>query len=266
MASIRYMERGGTRDGPSGINRDCRPAMGSIRYIVAGLAVALALAVSILLIVRNLPGGSPVPPQEQEQQQEPQPREEQQETASREEPSDILPLPEKPVSAPPSAVSPPFSVPPPVAPPSAAFPPPAPPSAIPGATPEILFTPKPLPAPELIAPTVPPLATPQVAAPGNNGRTDGKGRGGARLNPTAEQTAKLRYVLLSHSIMQSEAPEFPLRIGGTVPPEVALTPLPHEVADVIPGYMNYSYVITQNQIVIVITNRREIDLLIPIPT
>jgi hypothetical protein len=65
--------------------------------------------------------------------------------------------------------------------------------------------------------------------------------------------------------MQSEAPEFPLRIGGTVPPNVTLMPMPREIADVIPDYARYSYVLTQYQIVIVITERREIDLLIPIP-
>jgi hypothetical protein len=254
MASIRYKERAGARGRRSGFNREQKTAMGSIRYILTGLAVALALAVSVLLIVRNLPGDSPLPPQEQGQQQQEQ---DQGQAASRQEPSVPLPLPEKPVS-PPLAAAPPS-----VAPPPAAIPPPVPPSAIPGATPEILFTPKPLPAPELIPPSAPPLAAPPVAGEGNNSRGTA---GGARLNPTAEHTAKLRYVLLSHSIMQSEAAEFSLRIGGKVPPEVTLTPLPHEVADAIPDYMKYSYVIAQNQIVIVITSRREIDLLIPIPT
>jgi hypothetical protein len=88
---------------------------------------------------------------------------------------------------------------------------------------------------------------------------------GTRLNPTTGQAERLRYVLLSHTIMQSEAPEFPLRIGGTVPPNVTLMPMPREIADVVPDYARYSYVLTQYQIVIVVTERREIDLLIPIP-
>jgi hypothetical protein len=103
-------------------------------------------------------------------------------------------------------------------------------------------------------PLTPPMATPPPSAPS-----------GARLNPTAGQAERLRYVLLSHTIMQSEAPEFPLRIGGTVPPNVTLMPMPREIADVIPDYARYSYVLTQYQIVIVVTERREIDLLIPIP-
>jgi hypothetical protein len=100
----------------------------------------------------------------------------------------------------------------------------------------------------------PPLTPPLAALPS-----------GARLNPTTEQAERLRYVLLSHTIMQSEAPEFPLRIGGMVPPNVTLVPMPREIADIIPDYARYSYVLTQYQIVIVVTERREIDLLIPIP-
>jgi hypothetical protein len=71
-------------------------------------------------------------------------------------------------------------------------------------------------------------------------------------------------VLLSHTITQAEAAEFPLRIGATVPPEVLLTPLPRDVADAVPDYTHYSYAIAQNQIVIVVTERREIDSLIPL--
>jgi hypothetical protein len=83
-----------------------------------------------------------------------------------------------------------------------------------------------------------------------------------RLRLTSEQAEKVRIVLLSHTIMQSEQ-EFPLRIGGTVPQNIDLIPLPREVAAAVPGYANYSYVFTQNQLVIVITTSREIDLLIP---
>jgi hypothetical protein len=36
------------------------------------------------------------------------------------------------------------------------------------------------------------------------------------------------------------------------------------VADAVPGYEHYSYIIAQYQIVIVVTARREIDLVIPI--
>jgi len=83
-----------------------------------------------------------------------------------------------------------------------------------------------------------------------------------RLRLTPDQLEKVRDVLLSHTIMQSEL-EFPLRVGGTVPANIDLMPLPREVAASVPGYTNYSYVFTQNQLVIVITTSREIDLLIP---
>jgi hypothetical protein len=54
-----------------------------------------------------------------------------------------------------------------------------------------------------------------------------------------------------------------LRRGATVPANVDLKPLPPEVASVVPDYKNYSYVVTPGQIAIVITEKREIDLLIP---
>lgn len=88
------------------------------------------------------------------------------------------------------------------------------------------------------------------------------GRAGSRLRLTPEQAEKVRDVLLSHTIMQSEH-EFPIRVGGTVPQNIELTPLPREVANAVPGYTNYSYVFTQNQLVIVVTTSRQIDLLIP---
>ena len=63
--------------------------------------------------------------------------------------------------------------------------------------------------------------------------------------------------------MPSDAAKFPLRVGASVPANVPLKPLPPEVARIVPAYKNYSYVMTQNQIAIVITEKREIDLLIP---
>jgi hypothetical protein len=78
-----------------------------------------------------------------------------------------------------------------------------------------------------------------------------------------EQQERIRNILLSHNIMQSPASEFPLQVGALVPPEVELMPLPHEIADAIPNYRGYSYVISQDRIVIVVTEKRAISLLIP---
>lgn len=80
---------------------------------------------------------------------------------------------------------------------------------------------------------------------------------------TEEQTERVRYVLLSHNVMQEEVENFPLRIGGTVPPNVPLTQLPIEIADVVPAYARYSYVIVQNRIVIAVSNSRRIEVAIP---
>jgi len=223
--------------------------MRGIHYFFAGLGVALALTISVALVVRNLPADAPVP--------------EQQETASPEAKADLPPPPEKIVTAAPPAVTTP---PPAIAAPPITVPPPAVTTSPPVvAKPANPFDPESLPSPGYIGPGRPALTPPQATAPSRD-RSATESRGvpiGSHLNLTTEQADKLRYVLLTHTIMQSEAPEFPLRIGGNVPPEVSLMPLPREVADAVPGYRNYSYVISQYQIVIVVTERREIDLLLP---
>jgi hypothetical protein len=84
------------------------------------------------------------------------------------------------------------------------------------------------------------------------------------LNLTAAQQAKVRDLLLTHTIMQAAAPDFPLQQGATVPENVPLLPVPHELADAIPNFQRYSYVIAQDRIVIVATERREIRFLISI--
>jgi hypothetical protein len=81
------------------------------------------------------------------------------------------------------------------------------------------------------------------------------------LNDAAKE--KVRRVIRSYSIAPPERANFPLRLGATVPANVDLKPLPPEVASVVPDYKNYSYVVTPGQIAIVITEKREIDLLIP---
>ena len=94
------------------------------------------------------------------------------------------------------------------------------------------------------------------------GQPGGGELAGARLNLSAEQQEKIRYVLLSHNIVQSDTAGFTLQIGGVVPQNVPLTPLPHEVADAVPNYRAYSYVIAQDRIAIVANGRREIGFLI----
>lgn len=87
--------------------------------------------------------------------------------------------------------------------------------------------------------------------------------GGSLLALTAEEKEKVRNIIRSYSLVPSDAGKFPLRLGASVPANVPLKPLPPEVAKIVPDYKNYSYVMTQNQIAIVITEKREIDLLIP---
>lgn len=93
---------------------------------------------------------------------------------------------------------------------------------------------------------------------------DGESKaGGSLLVLTEEQKEKIRSVILSYSIAPRDVANFPLRLGAAVPADVPLKPLPPEVAKIVPGHKNYSYVVARNQIAIVITEKREIDLLIP---
>lgn len=86
-----------------------------------------------------------------------------------------------------------------------------------------------------------------------------------RLDLTAAQMERVRYVLLTHNIMQLEAADFPLQVGATVPENVNLLPLPIELSELVPDFEYYSYVISRDQIAIVATDKREIKLLIAVP-
>jgi hypothetical protein len=213
---------------------------------MAGAGVAAALAVSIALVVRDLPAGKPTeaPPQA---------------TAKSAPPKAPVLAPVAPEIAP--IVPEPAT---PAAPPPAALPP-EPPLPTQAAKPGNLFDLESLPSPGYIGPggSTPGLQARRSPAP-RTATADERTAPRTRLRLTPEQSAKLSYVLLSHTITQAEAAEFPLRIGATVPPEVLLTPLPRDVADAVPDYTHYSYAIAQNQIVIVVTERREIDSLIPL--
>jgi hypothetical protein len=210
--------------------------MRAVHYL-AGSAIAVVFAISVALVVRDFPAGKPAP-----QQAEPPPQ-----AAA---PAAPPAKPEPPVAREPAPI------------PAEPLPPPArpePPAPVQNARPGNLFDLQSMPSPGYIGPGAPPL---QSRAPEQKDATRSAPR--TRLQLTPEQTAKVSYVLLSHTITQTEAAEFPLRVGGTVPPDIVLTPLPRDVADAVPGYEHYSYIIAQYQIVIVVTARREIDLVIPI--
>jgi hypothetical protein len=214
--------------------------MRAVHYVLAGSAIAAMLAISVALVVRDLPAGKPA-----DQPTEISP----QATA----PAAPKATPEPPAVREPAPISPE-----PLRPPRSPAPPvqAAPTAPAQAAKPGNLFDIQSMPSPGYIGPDVP-LQGPQARATDRNAAR-------MRLKLTPEQSARVSYVLLSHTITQTEAPEFPLRIGSTVPPEVLLTPLPRDLADAVPDYEHYSYIIVQYQIVIVVSGRREIDLLIPI--
>jgi hypothetical protein len=86
--------------------------------------------------------------------------------------------------------------------------------------------------------------------------------GGSLLNLTAAQREKVRRVIRTYSITPSDNANFQWRPGALVPANVSLRPLPADLKDIIPDYQNFSYVMAGNRIAIVITEKREIDLVI----
>ena len=214
--------------------------MRAVHYL-AGSAIAVVFAISVALVLRDFPAGKPAPQQAETPPQAAAP------------------------AAPPAKPAPPVArEPAPI--PAEPLPPPTrpePPAPVQNARPGNLFDLQSMPSPGYIGPGAPPPL--QSRAPEQNDAAGSDRRAPrTRLQLTPEQTAKISYVLLSHTITQTEAAEFPLRVGGAVPPNIVLTPLPRDVADAVPGYEHYSYIIAQYQIVIVVTARREIDLVIPI--
>jgi hypothetical protein len=86
--------------------------------------------------------------------------------------------------------------------------------------------------------------------------------GGSLLNLTAAEREKVRRVIRTYSITPSDNANFDWRPGALVPASVSLRPLPVDLKDIIPDYHNFSYVMAGNRIAIVITDKREIDVVI----
>jgi hypothetical protein len=218
--------------------------MRALRNGLIGLAVAAVMAISVALVIRSLPDGDAASPP----------------------PAAKVPPPaQQPETG--------EKTPEPTPAPAPSTPPPAE-DRIPQATA------KAEPQPEQPAPPVPPFSTmqgratellaippagvigPQPASPSEPGAAAVAPDG--RLNFSPAQEERVRYVLMSHNVMQTEAPDFPLQVGATVPDNVRLAPLPIEIADIVPNYRAYAYVISQNRIVIVTAERRTITSLISI--
>lgn len=214
--------------------------MPALRNSLIGLAVAAAMAISVALVIRSLPDDDASSVME---------------TATAPEPAEVAaPKPEpKPEPEPQAAPAIEESrIPQAAAEPDAQREPQAPPapplSTMQGRATELLAIP---PAGVIgLQPSSPPAA----AAIGPDGI----------LSFSPAQEDRIRYVLMSHNVMQTEAPDFPLQLGGTVPENVRLAPLPIEISDIVPDFRAYAYVISQNRIVIVVADRRTISSLIAI--
>jgi Protein of unknown function (DUF1236) len=210
------------------------------RFSLVVLAVAAALAASALLVWRNLPPQAPQSAAREEVQAEAVPADvpTPEDTASIEEAiAAAFALPQQ-ATAPPVE---PFIAKPAGAQASPYEPLILPPSGLSGGN-IVARLPEPETAPRAKRDTVSPDAP---------------------LNLSPAQQEKVRYVLQSHNILQSEVVDFPLRVGTAIPKEVDLLPLPIELVSVVPNYRNYSYAFMQDRIVIVATNSREIGLILP---
>jgi hypothetical protein len=238
--------------------------MGALKTTLIGLLVAVAFAISVALVIRSLPDGDAPAPAAKEIARAPKP--------AKPAPPAPPPPPAKSEPAPtadqsripqaedriPQAEERVPQAEPQPEPQAAQQPPAAPPfSTMQGRATELLAIP---PAGVLGAPSTQPQSALPAAAPS----TPATVSPGGRLVFSQAQEERMRYVLMSHNVMQTESPDFPLQLGAAVPDNVRLAPLPIEVADIVPNYRAYAYVISQNRIVIVISDRRTISSLIPI--
>jgi hypothetical protein len=211
------------------------------QFSLIALAVAAALAVSVLLVLRNLP------PQALQQAAR-------EEVAVQPEAAPAVPTPEETASIE-EAIAAAFAL-----PQQAATPPTEPFIAKPAGAQTSPYEPLVLPPSGASGGSITiasrePESMPRAKA--------GTSPAGARLSLSPAQEEKVRYILQSHNIVQSEVADFPLRLGSALPKEVDLLPLPMELGGVVPDYRAYSYVFMQDRIVIVATNSREIGLILP---
>jgi hypothetical protein len=219
--------------------------MGALKVSLIGLLVAAALAVSVALVIRNLPDGdqpappvkevarapvpAPAPAAPSRAKSDPALTVDQSRIPQAEDrvPQSEQKIPQAEERAPPAAAQ--------AEPQPEPAPSPAPFSTMQGRATELLAIP---PAGVLGGPAL--QSAPQAAA------TPAAVGAGGRLTFSPAQEERVRYVLMSHNVMQTEAPDFPLQLGGIVPETVRLSPLPIEVSDVVPNYRAYAYVISQN--------------------
>ncbi len=226
--------------------------MNTLKITLIGLLVALAMVVSVALVIRSLPDGERPSPPAKETAQAPEPAPSAPERVPEPTPApaadqDRIPQAED------RAAEADDRIPQAAEQPEPQQPEPPPHSTMQGRATELLAIP---PAGILGAPSARPADPASPAAATANGRL--------AFSPAQEE--RVRYVLMSHNVMQTEAPDFPLQLGATVPENVPLSPLPIEIADIVPNYRAYAYVISQNRIVIVTADRRTIGALISIET
>jgi hypothetical protein len=96
---------------------------------------------------------------------------------------------------------------------------------------------------------------------GNQNPPAGQARGSVSLNQ--QQQTRVAAVISKEKIRPLTKVDFSLSVGTRVPDTVLISTIPDAVVEIVPQYRGYSYFVTNDQIVIVDPNTKEIVTLLP---
>jgi uncharacterized protein DUF1236 len=97
---------------------------------------------------------------------------------------------------------------------------------------------------------------------GNQNPPAGQARGSVSLNQ--QQQTRVAAVISKEKIRPLTKVDFSLSIGTRVPDTVLISTIPDTVVEIVPQYRGYGYFVTNDQIVIVEPNTKEIVTLLPL--
>jgi len=97
---------------------------------------------------------------------------------------------------------------------------------------------------------------------GNQNPADGQAHGSVSLNQ--QQRTRVAAVISKEKIRPLTKVDFSLSVGTRVPDTVLISTIPDTVVEIVPQYRGYGYFVTNDQIVIVEPNTKEIVTLLPL--
>jgi uncharacterized protein DUF1236 len=104
--------------------------------------------------------------------------------------------------------------------------------------------------------------SPQPQQQGSQNPPTGQARGTVSLNQ--QQQTRVAAVISKEKIRPLTKVDFSLSIGTRVPDTVLISTVPDAVIEIVPQYRGYGYFVTNDQIVIVEPNTKEIVTLLPL--